>query len=288
MLSRVKLSGGIRRPPERGSGAELFELGNQHRDARRWPEAVASYRRGLALAPDAFGIWVQLGHALKEAGDLPGAEAAYLHAQQMDPGDSDLQVQLGHFYSRAGQRAKGREHYERAVDGGSTDPIAVQSSNRRTIATELFSDGDACRDERRWAEAADFYKKGLAHDPAAFEIWVQLGHVLKEMGVPKQAEAAYLRALELRYSDGDLAVQLGHLYASMGDDARASDHYARAIGLGLRDHHALAFLSRQPAHYLSLKLALLRLNNDEMRRLEVLGSSDEGLSFAQFVLRYAR
>ncbi len=303
MLLRSSLK--MPRSPKASLAAKFFIQGDKHRDVKRWSEAAESYQQGLVYAPGSFAIWVQLGHMLKESNDLLGAENAYLKSLGLKQTDHDLHVQLGHLYSQMTKHDKAREHYTRAVALGSNDPIALKSSSNQPIAlrsTDLvpkppteeidkseifFREGDSHRDKRQWSEAAEAYQKGLAQSPASFGIWVQLGHVLKEMGLFERAQAAYLRALELRYTDGDLSVQLGHLYALMGDSVRASDHYARSIGLGMRDQHALSFLARQPNHDRSLKLVLNRLINNADFRADIFDAPDVGLSFAQFILRYA-
>ena len=60
------------------------------------------------------------------------------------------------------------------------------------------SSGDQARDARLWERAARFYLDSLSADPEDIEIWVQLGHVLKEAGKLSEAEKAYRRADEIR------------------------------------------------------------------------------------------
>jgi tetratricopeptide (TPR) repeat protein len=102
-----------------------FLQGDRDRDAGRWADAAESYRLGLALQPKAFAFWVQLGHALKETEDMSGAEAAYQRAYSISPEDADLNVQLGHYYARVGLRDRAAEYYEKAIDLGSNDTVAL-------------------------------------------------------------------------------------------------------------------------------------------------------------------
>jgi glycosyltransferase involved in cell wall biosynthesis len=100
-------------------GKTVRRRGNRARDARRWPEAVAQYRRYLVLAPEDFAIWVQLGHALGEIGDRDGADQAYRAAARLAPEDADLLLCWGHLRKTMGDPAGARALYERshAADG---------------------------------------------------------------------------------------------------------------------------------------------------------------------------
>ncbi|MCU0887636.1 MAG: glycosyltransferase [Rubritepida sp.] len=87
-------------------------LGDAARDARRWEEAAAAYRRHLAARPQDAPIWVQLGHAEKEAGNLPAAEAAYRRAGELRPDDHDPPLHLGHVLKMQGRMADAIAAYE--------------------------------------------------------------------------------------------------------------------------------------------------------------------------------
>lgn len=132
------------------------------------------------------------------------------------------------------------------VDGGS-DPVRAHHTKRigtmtklltRLLAARHFHEADNFRDERRWREAADRYRAGLAIAPAQAEYWVQYGHVTKEAGDLQTAETAYANALRLMPDDADLSIQLGHFYKQRGEPALMRIFYNRARELGSRDQHA--------------------------------------------------
>lgn len=93
--------------------------GNALRDARRWTEAAAEYRRWLAGNPEDAAIWIQLGHMLGEAGDFARAEAAYQEAARLAPDDADLALCRGHLARRAGDPEAALAFYRQslALDG---------------------------------------------------------------------------------------------------------------------------------------------------------------------------
>jgi tetratricopeptide (TPR) repeat protein len=88
----------------RDLAACLHNIGNLHREAERWGEAVQSYRQALVLreklvaaspahlghVSDISGTFYNLGEVLERLGDLKGALAAYRQAL-----DHERQVATG-------------------------------------------------------------------------------------------------------------------------------------------------------------------------------------------------
>jgi glycosyltransferase involved in cell wall biosynthesis/tetratricopeptide (TPR) repeat protein len=109
--------------------------------------------------------------------------------------------------------------------------------------------GNRARDKRRWAEAADHYRLHLADQPQDFAIWVQLGHMLTQLGDYPAADAAYARAGELRPQDSDLLLCWGRSRRLAGDIGRARDLYGLALASDGNAHAAneLAALDTETA-----------------------------------------
>ncbi|QBX38798.1 tetratricopeptide repeat protein [Brevundimonas sp. S30B] len=91
--------------------------------------------------------------------------------------------------------------------------------------------GDRARDRGDWATAADLYSRHLRAAPDDFDIWVQLGHAMKETGRLDQAEAAYVKAALLRPRDADLWLMRGHLARLRNDEHTAARHYAESYSI---------------------------------------------------------
>lgn len=88
---------------------------------------------------------------------------------------------------------------------------------------------DAARDARDWKSAARFYRAALARDDGRADLWVQLGHALKENGNLPQAQAAYLEALARDSTVADTHLQLGHLLKLRGQLSEAAEAYFQAL-----------------------------------------------------------
>ena len=89
--------------------------------------------------------------------------------------------------------------------------------------------GNAARDRQDWHQAAMAFRDALHAAPELAHIWVQLGNMAKEQGLTGEAEAAYLRAVQLRPGDGEPLIQLGHLFNLGRDHAKAGHYYLRAF-----------------------------------------------------------
>jgi tetratricopeptide (TPR) repeat protein len=63
------------------------------------------------------------------------------------------------------------------------------------LAGQLARQADRARDRKAYARAARFYSLALALHPRRTDLGVQLGHMLKEAGRYRDAEAAYRLAL---------------------------------------------------------------------------------------------
>ncbi len=107
---------------------------------------------------------------------------------------------------------------------------------------KVFREADRYRDQKRWSEAAQVYRSGLDRFPSACGLWVQYGHMLKELGQQTEAEEAYLKALSLKPDDADIHLQIGHLYVLMKNPQKAEACYRRAAHLGSRDPHVKRFV----------------------------------------------
>ena len=92
--------------------------------------------------------------------------------------------------------------------------------------------GDNARDLGAWATAAMRYQQALVRDPSLRDIWVQLGHALKEQGQLLASEVAYRRAWALAPDNADTALQLGHVLKLAGQIDEAIKWYKYGVMAG--------------------------------------------------------
>lgn len=91
--------------------------------------------------------------------------------------------------------------------------------------------GDQARERGDWVAAAEHYRRHVDRNRTDFDIWVQLGHALKEIGRYEDAGRTYAQASELRPRDADLLLMRGHLAKTMGDTATALNLYTMSFNV---------------------------------------------------------
>lgn len=98
--------------------------------------------------------------------------------------------------------------------------------------------GNRARDKGRWAEAANHYRRHLDDTPEDFAIWVQLGHMLTELGDYPGADTAYGHAAGIEADDADLLLCWARSRRRAGDVRRARDLYGLSLARDGNPHAA--------------------------------------------------
>jgi tetratricopeptide (TPR) repeat protein len=101
---------------------------------------------------------------------------------------------------------------------------------------------DRARNAGQWPLAARYYRQALSEEPELPAIWVQYGHVLKELGDVAAAVAAYRESLRRDPEHADTHLQLGHALRLQGQIEAAEAAYLRAAALDPRLDLAIAAL----------------------------------------------
>lgn len=229
MLGRI--IGATARRVRRGMvapGSNGIVAANRHRDAARWEDAAKGYWLALDRFPKRADLWVQYGHALKELRDFEASERAYRWAAELAPNDADPQLHLGHVLKLQGRFEEARQAYAVAasINPGDSD------IERELSATEVhyaIAAGDHARDSRIWHVARQFYAMAVEGDSRLADIWIQLGHVCRELGDFAAAETAYSSALIGGPRDAVTWSEIGHARKLKGDFDAAVTAFARAI-----------------------------------------------------------
>ncbi|MGZ3438924.1 MAG: tetratricopeptide repeat protein, partial [Polyangia bacterium] len=91
-----------RRELERGGGALVhYNLGNTLAEQGRFADAIAAYRRAIALQPSLLPAHANLGRALQSSGDRDGAIREYQAALAIDPTNARVQAMLADAHRRS-------------------------------------------------------------------------------------------------------------------------------------------------------------------------------------------
>ena len=149
----------ISRPsqPEAFQAEAYVHRGNALRDLKRWPEAVESYDRALALVPNHAGAWCDRGRALREMGELHEALESYSTALAINPRYLDARNYLSSVLATLGQNEESEFHARQII---AVDPANDSAYNNL---------GNALQRQGRLTEAIACFTTamGLVPDPVA-------------------------------------------------------------------------------------------------------------------------
>ncbi len=90
-----------------------YNLGLQHKEAKRFPEAVENFRRAVDLRQNFPEAWNELGFSLRQSGQYSEALKAYERALQLRPNFPEALEYLGETYVKMGRPEEARKILER-------------------------------------------------------------------------------------------------------------------------------------------------------------------------------
>lgn len=102
---------------------------------------------------------------------------------------------------------------------------------QKLVRSALQWIADRFRASGRWASAALFYQLALVLEPNDVPLRIQLGHMLKQNGRLKEAEAAYRRASNIHGQSSDAFLQLGYLFHSQSHFEDARESFEKALSV---------------------------------------------------------
>jgi serine/threonine-protein kinase len=158
----------------------LYYLGNALQELGRAPEAVAAYRKSLAIRP-ALAPQVNLGNALKSLRRLPEAAQAYRKALERAPDCAEAHCNLSAVLNDLGRHGEAVAHGRRAV--------ALKPGD----ATAHYNLGIALSNQGEFGAAAAAHRRVIRLDPGYAEAHCNLGGLLQRQGHFVEALAAYRR-----------------------------------------------------------------------------------------------
>ena len=129
-------------------------LGTAHQFLGNTDEAIANYRKAIAIRPSA-PAYSNIGAMLHEAGDYAGAVEAYRQAIEIQPNSSATRRNLGDALTRLGREAEAKAAYREAVRLGAAD-LTVNPTDARilaALAVYLQKAGDTAAANARISQA---------------------------------------------------------------------------------------------------------------------------------------
>lgn len=193
----------------------------------RYHDACADYEQALQTDADDARLWLKLGHARLNGGNAGGGLDAYEHALVVNPESPEAWYGKGLALERLHRRKEALASYERAVrfiSSGDANhglilngtaallvrmrrPIdalalaqqvhALDTSTSADQASAWRIGGDACIEQRRYADALAQYEQSLSLEPEHPGAWYGKGLALHKLDRIDEAIAAYEETLRL-------------------------------------------------------------------------------------------
>jgi len=239
-------------------------LGDVYNAQGEYQEAVAEFKKAVALDSSRDSAFRGLADAFERLGDVASAEATYQQAIALRPQYWAGYNTLGAFYFRQSRYPDAVRMLQRVVDLAPENfqgyfnlgaVLVAQGQYAKSIATlrrsieirptlEAYSNlGVAYFALRRFAEAAQMYRQGLGLDDRDSLIWGNLGDALYwTPGRRSEAEPAYRKAISLATAklqvnprDGNLLAFRATYHAMVGDRTAAMSDLQHALALAPSD-----------------------------------------------------
>lgn len=212
-----------------------FSLATVLRAQGHRQEAIDSCRESLRIRSQFFEAEILLGNLLYEENNTLEALIAYEQAAEINPQSAIAFNGIGICQTALGNYFPAKEALQKAVALAGSLPqlhnnlavayLMLGEHDKATMSLDhavsldgnypeaLRNYGNVLADQKRYAEAIDFYRKTLQLDPTFFEAQLELGIALKECGESTAATAAFEQAEKL--NPRALAPRCGLLGASL-------------------------------------------------------------------------
>ncbi|MEY2878896.1 MAG: hypothetical protein RLZZ15_1276, partial [Verrucomicrobiota bacterium] len=201
-------------------------LGRELNAQGRSADAVALLREAARVRPTALEIRNNLANALADAGDLPGANAEYEFVLAKNPAHADALNNYGATLAMQGRVAEAEQKIRESL------------RLRPDHAGALSNLGNVCGMLGRRDEAVANYRRSLALSPNESQTLNNLALVLGELGQLEESVRFFERALALAPINPDTHAALAETLAKLGRGEAALAHARTA--LQQRPGHATA------------------------------------------------
>lgn len=209
-------------------GLELYNQAVAAQRNGRTTEAIAGYRKAIALQPDLACAHSNLGMALMEQGKFPEAIVCYENALAINNGDAETLNNMGNARKAQGDLMSAIDCYRKSIDANVN---FVAAYNNMGTALDELGKGD---------EALICYRRALEIDPTFADCYNNIGVVLKRKGKTAEARESYERALKLRPNYAEAYNNLAGILKDQGRNEESLELVRKAVASkpGAADMHS--------------------------------------------------
>jgi tetratricopeptide (TPR) repeat protein len=220
--------------------------------ANRFDEAVASFQRAIALAPQRAAIRKDLAYALLKIGENEAARDQFAEAMRLDPADQHVALEYAFLCYETKQQPVARRVFDRIRKTGNT------------TAEEAFQNID-----RPLADGIARWRKALEMSPGNFSAHEELARLAEQRDELALAADHYEKAWRIKPEERALLLDLGRVWKALGrsEDAMSALLAASRSAQPRVAERARELLpSRYPYVYEFQNAITLDPNNVDLRR----------------------
>lgn len=211
-------------------------LGQIHYAHGQQEQAVASFRRAIAVRPDCAEVHYNLAVVLQELGEQDEAAASYAAAIASKPDYCAAYNNLGALCLAMGDERAAIAHLQSAI-------------KLKPDYTDAYVNlGNAFRDIGNMATATAYYNQALGFAPHHAKAHYNLGLIQQSQGKMGEAIMSFERAMTYAPEYSDAHREMAALLLSLDLRKEAIDAYQRALVANPRDDISLALLLHQLGH----------------------------------------
>ncbi len=203
----------------RAETARSLKRGDEYFAAARYPEAIIEYTRAASADEMSGEARLKLADALVADGDKQNAFPQYIRAAELLPENDDLQVRAGTLLLNGGLFLEAKERARSVLARNPKDPRA------------LLLLGNALAGLREIDEAIDVIEGIATAEPQRPGLYTNLAVLNLAQGNEAEAEAHFLKAIEVSGGSADAYLGLGNFYRATRRFKEAEEPLEKAYQL---------------------------------------------------------
>ncbi len=197
----------------------FYNLANAYRNLYKYDDAIANYKKSVALKPDYLSGWINLSVAYRDSGDIASAKFASTEAKKIDPNNIFIKHNDAIIASLLGQVDQSIAEFDKVI---LLDPNFVDAYvNRGWSFYQLQKPDEAIRD----------FDKAISLDPTNMAAYHNRGAVRISKGDEEGALADLNEAIRLVPFHAKAILDRALLFGRQGRDGEANSEFDRALGI---------------------------------------------------------
>jgi tetratricopeptide (TPR) repeat protein len=214
----------------------LFQEANSHFYAKRFSEAVALYKKAIAIDDRSAELFYNLGVTYYELKDYTAAIAALNEALKRHSSHARAELYLGKIALAQGDKGEAQKHFTHAL---SDDP---------KLRDAVYPLAELLKEDLLCEEALVYLRAAVKHHPNDPMLLFTLANTLNMADYTEEALDIYLYLNEKHPNDSGIVYNIAYTYKKLGDADTAFKYYDRTLELNPEHSEALfsqglAFLS---------------------------------------------